>query len=67
MSQWVLLYTTTDATHAELLRQMLVSNEIPCLLLNKMSSAHNLFGQVELSVKGEDVIAARRLIEKTLE
>lgn len=66
MADWAVVYTTNVETHAELMRQMLVSNDISVRLLNKQDRLY-LFGEIELSVKGENVITARRLIEKALE
>ncbi|MFT4677995.1 MAG: hypothetical protein ACI84C_000654 [Flavobacteriales bacterium] len=66
MADWAVVYTTNAETHAELMRQMLVSNDILVLMLNKKDSLYH-FGEIELSVKGENVIAARRLIEKAVE
>jgi hypothetical protein len=66
MADWVVVYSTGAETHAELLRQMLVSNDISVRLMNKKDSLYH-FGDIELSVKGENVIAARRLIEKATE
>lgn len=55
---WVQIWSESKEYVAELLRQRLEDNGIPVLLINKQDRNY-LFGEIELHVKGEDVIRAK--------
>lgn len=59
----VLVYTTNQSFQADILKQILADNEIPCFLINKMDSSY-LFGDIELYVMSKDTMRAKVLIEK---
>ncbi|MFU8844204.1 MAG: putative signal transducing protein [Bacteroidales bacterium] len=60
---WVKIYATSDVYKAELLKGLLIENEISAVVINKKDSAY-LIGEAELYVLAENVIIAKRLINK---
>lgn len=63
---WIKIITYTNAIEAEIVRQMLVENNIPAVVLNKQDSSY-LFGKLELYVNIEDKPGALELIEQSNE
>ncbi len=59
----ILAYTTNQLFQANLLKQILQDNEIPCFLINKMDSSY-LFGDIEIYVMSTDFLKAKVIIEK---
>lgn len=60
---WIKIYTTSDVYKIELLKGLLVDNEIDAVVINKKDSAY-LIGFAELYVTADHVIIAKRLINK---
>jgi hypothetical protein len=60
---WVKIYTTSDVYKAELLKGLLIDNEIKAVVINKKDSVY-LIGEAELYVLADNVIIAKRLINK---
>ena len=61
--KWVMVYSSTQLGLAEIIKAMLVENEIDAVTLNKKDSSY-LLGEVEVFVKPDDVIMAKQLISK---
>ncbi len=57
------IYSVGQPYTAELVRQMLVDNNIAAFLVNKQDSTYK-FGEVELYVNRDDVIRAKMLIKE---
>lgn len=62
-SDKVIVYTTNKMYEAEIIRQIFGDNDITSFLINKMDSAYQ-FGDIEVLVKGEDVMRAKLLIQE---
>lgn len=60
-SNWALIYTTGHPYKIELLKGILEENEIDSVIINKQDSSYH-FGELELYVKAEDVVKAKRII-----
>ena len=58
---WARIYTTGKPYKAELLKGLLAEEEIDSVVINKQDSSY-LFGELELYVKAEDVVKAKRII-----
>ena len=58
---WALIYTTGVPYKGELLKAVLEDNNIDSVVLNKQDSSYH-FGELELYVKAEDVVKAKRII-----
>ena len=59
----VYIYSTGQPYTAELVKQMLIDNNIGAFLVNKQDSTYK-FGEVELYVDRDDVIRSKMLINE---
>lgn len=66
MDNWQLIYSTEQAYKAEIVRMVLQDNNIDAVVVNKKDSSYSLLslGEIEVHVRGEDVILARIIIER---
>ncbi|QQT37910.1 DUF2007 domain-containing protein [Sphingobacterium spiritivorum] len=55
--------TYTNAIQSEIVKQMLLENEVNAVVLNKQDSSY-LFGKIELYVNVNDVDKANALIDE---
>ncbi|QQS98295.1 DUF2007 domain-containing protein [Sphingobacterium spiritivorum] len=55
--------TYTNAIQSEIVKQMLLENEVNAVVLNKQDSSY-LFGKIELYVNANDVEKANALIDE---
>ncbi len=60
-SNWVKAYSSSDFLRAELIRQLLVENDIEAVILNKKDSSYH-FGEVQIWTAEADAQAAKALI-----
>lgn len=60
-SNWACIYTTGAQYKAELLKGLLEEEGIDSVVVNKQDSSY-LFGELELYVKAEDAVKAKRII-----
>ncbi len=58
---WVKVFSTNQLYRAEMIKDILTDDDIPCVVINRQDSAY-LFGQVEVHVPSESVIKALHLI-----
>lgn len=58
---WTKIYSTGVAYKAELLKGLLIENDIKAVIMNKQDSAY-LFGELELYVEAEHAVKARHII-----
>jgi len=63
-NSWVKVYTTENAITAEIIKQALVENEIPAVVLNKQDSSYTTFGTLTILVSPEDVEKATAYIQE---
>lgn len=61
MEQWQKVFSSTDFFQAELLKQLLVANDIEAVLLNKKDSSYQ-FGEAQVLVAESDRERAEALI-----
>ncbi|GAA4144015.1 hypothetical protein GCM10022216_26430 [Sphingobacterium kyonggiense] len=59
---WVKIRTFTNAVQAEIIKQMLVENNTPAVLMNRQDSSY-LFGVIELYVDVDHQVEAAALID----
>lgn len=62
-NNWIKVYTTNNTYSAELLKQGLIENNIPAVVLNKQDSSYGTFGVLTVMVSTDDEEKARRYIE----
>jgi hypothetical protein len=51
---WVRIFTTFNYYQAEIVKQVLIENEIDTVLLNKQDSSHRTFGDIEVYIHQQD-------------
>lgn len=62
ISGWVLIYIIDDQWRLDLIRQILDSNDIACVVIDKKDSSFH-FGNAEIYVKHQDAERAVELIK----
>lgn len=63
---WVKIFSAAQSFVVEMFQDILEENDIPSIVMNKTDSMHLHLtnGEVELYVRKEEVVLAKRLIEK---
>ena len=60
---WACIHTTTQQYIAELLKGLLLENDIPAVVLSTKDSIYGTFGEFQLYVHRDKIIPARHLID----
>ncbi|MFN3556418.1 MAG: putative signal transducing protein [Bacteroidales bacterium] len=60
---WLCIYTTQQEYKAEIVKGVLENEGIKCFSLSKKDYAY-AFGEIELYVSPDDVLPAKRIIER---
>ena len=60
---WEVVYSTSTAYKAEILKSILEENEIPSVVINKKDSSY-MFGEIEVYARHEDVSNAKQIINR---
>ena len=63
-NKWVQVYKTKTTYQAEIVKQVLESNDIKCISVNKIDSSYNNFGYNEVLVVEKNYLEAQKLIHK---
>lgn len=53
-NNWIKVYTTDNTFTAEIIKQGLIENEIPAVVLNKQDSSYKAFGTLTVMVHKDD-------------
>ncbi|MFN4084133.1 MAG: DUF2007 domain-containing protein [Bacteroidia bacterium] len=61
MNNWVKVFGSNQLIEAEMIKSLLLENDIEAILINKIDSSY-LFGQAEIFCLPDDVLAAKKLI-----
>ncbi len=59
---WVVAYYASQTFQAEMIRKMLSDHEIEVFIINKQDSSYHI-GEIELYVKRDNVVRAKKLIK----
>jgi hypothetical protein len=51
---WVRIFKTFNYYQAEIVKQVLIENQIDSVLLNKQDSSHRTFGDIEVYIHQQD-------------
>jgi hypothetical protein len=51
---WVKIYKSTNFYQSEIVKQMLIQNDIGAVLMNKQDSSYRSFGNVEVYIHQQD-------------
>ena len=62
-NEWVIVYSTSDIFQAEVIKQMLLSNNIDAISMNQKDSSYH-FGSVNIYTKEKDMKKAKEIISK---
>jgi len=60
---WVSIYSSKYIHKVEIVKAVLLDNNIDSVVVNKQDSAY-LFGEIELHVHPDDVIQAKQILNK---
>ena len=66
MDNWVSVAQLTDSIKSEILKSMLETEGIKCVIVNKQDSAYPTIGHIQLFVEKDNVIQAKHLLSKQL-
>ena len=61
---WTPVYSTDKEYIAEMIKDILLDNEIQSVVINKRDSSYISIGDIEIYVSKDDALKARFLIEK---
>lgn len=59
---WVKIFTSTNYYQSEMVKQMLIENNINSVLINKQDSPYGTFGNIEVYIHQQDFSKAIELI-----
>lgn len=62
---WVKVYSSKNLQHIELLRHILKENDIDAIVMNKQDSIYVTIGEIDLMVRGNDVLRSKIIISET--
>ena len=62
-NDWVKVFSTTDTFKAEIIKQMLLSNDIEAVVMNQKDSSYH-FGFAEIYTKEIHVSKAKKIISE---
>ena len=51
---WIKIFSSSNFYQAEMVKQMLIENQIDTVLLNKQDSSHRTFGDIEVYIHQQD-------------
>jgi hypothetical protein len=51
---WIKIFSSTNYYQAEMVKQMLIENQIDTVLFNKQDSSHRTFGYIEVYIHQKD-------------
>ena len=63
MSKWSKVYESKKPYRSEIVKDILEQNGIKAIVMDRKDSAYDIFGQLEVHVKAEEVLTALRIIE----
>ena len=63
MRNWTKIYETKKPHRAEIVKDILEQKGINAIIMDRKDSAYDIFGQLELLVKVEEVLNALKIIE----
>ena len=61
---WINIFSTDTVYLAEIIKDMLIDNNIQAVVINKNDSAYITIGEAEVYVKNDHAVKAKFLIEK---
>jgi hypothetical protein len=62
-NSWVSVYSSAYMHQVDIVSAVLKDNDITSVIINKQDSSYH-FGEIELHVQADDVLAAKQIIQK---
>ena len=62
-NDWSVVFSTNDIFKAEMIKNMLISNNIDAIIMNQKDSSY-LFGTAKIYTKKDDVEQAKKIISE---
>ncbi|WP_448701942.1 hypothetical protein ACFGVR_06685 [Mucilaginibacter sp. AW1-3] len=59
---WIRIFTSTNFYQSEIVKQMLIENQITSVLINRQDSSHRNFGNIDVYIHQEDFSKAIEII-----
>lgn len=66
MENWIKVFEDSMQIRAEIVKGVLVENEIQAVVLNKKDTAYQMFGNYQVLVKRDDAIQATKIIQNAI-
>ncbi|UZD21041.1 DUF2007 domain-containing protein [Algoriphagus halophytocola] len=66
MENWIKVFESPMQVRAEIVKGVLEEHQIQAVVLNKKETVYQIFGQHEVLVQKDDVIAANNLIQNEI-
>lgn len=63
-TDWNIVFTTTQAYQASIVKDFLEDNDMDVVVVNKQDSFYVTIGEIEVYVKAENIIRAKHLIKE---
>ncbi|MBI4929998.1 MAG: DUF2007 domain-containing protein [Bacteroidetes bacterium] len=61
---WVCIRTASTSQDAEIIKGLLIFNEINSVVINKQDSSYNMFGYFEVYVNRDDAVKAEFVLKE---
>jgi hypothetical protein len=62
-NDWIEVYSTNDIFKAEVIKNMLISNNIDAIIMNQQDSSYH-FGTAKIYTKKESILKAKEIISE---
>ena len=62
-NDWIEVYSTNDIFKAEVIKNMLISNNIEAIIMNQQDSSYH-FGTAKIYTKKENICKAKKIISE---
>lgn len=66
MENWIKIFEDGMMIRAEIVKGILVENDIQAVVLNKKDTAYQMFGNYQVLVKRDDAVQATKLIQNAI-
>jgi len=63
-TDWNIVFTTTQAYQASIVKDFLEDNDMDVVVVNKQDSFYVTIGEIEVYVKAENIIRAKHLLKE---
>tara|TARA_B110000444_G_C18641859_1_gene501836 strand:- start:294 stop:515 length:222 start_codon:yes stop_codon:yes gene_type:complete len=63
-NNWINIFSSSNPIEIEIIKQMLIENNINAVILSKQDSSYNMFGTIDLYVTEKEQEIALQLMQK---